>query len=91
MKYRISVVLLLSLMLSMLFIPMAVAADDGKSIIKEMVQSPADYCVGNGFLSPYTFLELLGRGSLGYYHAYDRAFMSIPDWFFWRLLAPVQL
>ena len=59
MEYRISAVLLVSLMLSMLFMPLAVAADDGKSIIKEMVQAPADYSVGIIiFIPPYSFWEL---------------------------------
>ena len=88
MKYRISAFLLLSLMLSMLFMPLAVTADGGKSIIKEMVQTPGEYSVGNGLISPYTFLDLLGRGGLGYFDAYNRAFMYMPDWVFWRLPAP---
>ena len=45
MKHRISAVLLLSLMLSMVFMPLSVSADEGKSIIKSMVQAPEDYSV----------------------------------------------
>ena len=47
MRTKIGVTLLISLLLSMLFMPLAVAADGGKSIIKEMVQSPAYYSVEN--------------------------------------------
>ncbi len=45
MRNKIGVTLLISLMLSLSFMPLVVAADDGKSIIKEMVQAPADYSV----------------------------------------------
>ena len=58
MKHRITAVILLSLMLSMLFMPLSVLADDGKSIIKEMVQTPADYSEGVFIPSPYLFWEL---------------------------------
>ena len=46
MKQRIIAILILTLMLSMLFMPLAVSADSGKSIIKEMVKAPGDYSVG---------------------------------------------
>ena len=89
MKYKIVAILMLSLMLSMLLMPLAVAADDGKSIIKEMVQAPADYSVGNGILSPYGFYELLGRGILGYGDAYGRIDVYYPpNWAFLRLPIP---
>ena len=72
-------------MLSMIFMPLVVSADSGKSIIKEMVQTPADYSVGNGIISPYGFYDLLGMGYLGYGHAYGRVFMNMPDWVFFRI------
>ena len=88
MKYRIITVMLLSLMISMLFMPLAVAADDSKSILKEMVQAPADYSVGSMF-NPYVFWDLWGRGFLGGYDdTYDRIGVYYPDWVFWRLYLP---
>ena len=52
-------------MLSMTFIPLSVSADDSKSIVKEMVQSPADYSVG---ISPndYNYIDM-GRWSMSGY------------------------
>ena len=82
MKYRISVVLLLSLMLSMLFMPMVVAADDGKSIIKGMVQAPADYSVG--ISSEYIFWELDRDWPPSKGYAMSRYYLYSP-WAFWRL------
>ena len=69
-------------MISMLFMPIAVTADDGKSIIKEMVQAPADYDVS---LNPwdYKIIHLWGRG-VGY-DIYDRIWVYYPDWVFFRL------
>ena len=46
MKSKIIVTLLISLLLSMLLIPVPIGANDGKSILKEMVQAPSDYSVG---------------------------------------------
>ena len=46
MKFKISVSLLVSLLFMMLLIPVSIGADDGKSILKEMVQAPEDYSVG---------------------------------------------
>ena len=86
MKHRIIAVMLLSLMLSMLFMPLAVIADDSKSIIKGMVQAPADYSVGFTKFD-YGFLHLYGRYHLGgYLDAYDRVWVYWPlEWVFWRL------
>lgn len=82
MKHKISAILMLSLMLSMTFMPMAVSADDGKSIIKDMVQAPSDYSVGITIWD-YIFDDFWGRGYLGYMDAYDRAWY--PPWKFFRL------
>ena len=88
MKYRFSVVLLLSLLLSMLFMPLAVSAEDGKSIIKEMVQSPEDYSVGR--LDPI-FLKYgiwdIDRHWLipGYFNMADRYWQYMPSRVFYRL------
>ena len=87
MKHRIGAFLMLSLMLSMLFIPLAVSADDGKSIIKGMVQAPADYSVGINHYD-YVIWALLGRGYLNYWDAYHRYAVYMPDWVFWRLPSP---
>jgi hypothetical protein len=65
MKHKISAILMLSLMLSMLLMPMAVSADTGKSIIKEMVQAPTDYSVGGGG-SPYYIPGLERMVQTGY-------------------------
>ena len=83
MKHKISAILILSLILSMLLMPLAVSADNGKSIIKNMVQAPADYSVG---INPddYIIWDLYGRGVLGYSAAYYRAVMNLPDWVFLR-------
>ena len=92
MKQRISAVLMLSLMLSMLLLPLSASADTGKSIVKEMVQSPADYSVNNGnyFFTPYSFWELFGRAELGDERAYYRIMTYWPpDWVFLRLPEPV--
>jgi hypothetical protein len=83
MKYKISAVLMLSLMLSMLFMPLAVAADDGKSIIKGMVQAPGDYSVGLITPSKYAIHELDRDLSPGYYMS--RYNMYFP-WAFLRLV-----
>ena len=79
MKHRISAVLLLSLMLSMLFIPLAVTADDGKSIIKGMVQAPTDYSVG---ITPYSIPSLDRNWAINYWM--DRPLMYLPSWVFNR-------
>ena len=87
MKSKISAVLMLSLMLSMIFMPLTVAADGGKSIVKEMVQAPVDYSFV--FIpSDYTFNgALLGRLlQPGYYDIYDRMYVYSPaDLVFLRL------
>ena len=53
MKYRIGAVLMLSLMLSMLLMPLSVSADDCKCIIKERVQAPEDFSVGCWTIGEY--------------------------------------
>ena len=88
MKYRIGAVLLLSLMLSMLFMPLAVSADDSKSIIKEMVQSPQEY--GVGVLDPiflkYGIWDIDRHWSIpGYYNMADRYWQYMPSRVFIRL------
>ena len=85
MKHRISVALVLSLMLSMLFMPLAVSADDDKSIVKEMVQAPGDYSVGG--LTSYIYgIEELDR----YYnpgYMMSRPYIYLPSsWAFGRLM-----
>ena len=84
MKHRISVILILSLMLSMLFIPLAVSAQEGKSIIKDMVQAPADYIVGFDQWK-YGIVNLWDRYFMGYNDSYNRINVYYPDWVFWRL------
>ena len=86
MKHRISAVLMLSLMLSMLFMPLAVSADDGKSIIKEMVQTPADYSIGLD-QNDYAIVDLYGRYYLdNNWDTYSRVNVYWPpNWVFWRL------
>ena len=83
MKQKITAILMLSLMLSMIFMPLSVSANDGKSIVKEMVQAPTDYSVG---INPdnYIIWDLYGRGVLGYSAAYYRAVMNLPNWVFLR-------
>ena len=81
MKYKLSVVMLLSLMLSMLFMPIVVAADDGKAVVKEMVQAPADYGVGLT-LSPYILWELDRDLSPGYHMSRYNIYQT---WVFLRL------
>ena len=85
MEHRTIAILLLSLMLSMLVMPLAIAIEDSKSVIKGMVQSPADYSVG---LKPwdYRIWALTGRLFLDYDRAYDRIEVYYPpNWVFWRL------
>ena len=79
MKSRISFFLLLSiLLLSLLVVPIAGAGDGGKSIIKEMVQSPGDYNVGPAIpAEPFFRLE-------GAFNDFSRFF----SWWFGRLFSP---
>ncbi|GAG46756.1 unnamed protein product [marine sediment metagenome] len=83
MKYRIGISLTLFLLISMLFMPLAVSADDGKSIIKEMVQAPADYSVGL-IISPYAIFEIDRFIMSGYGDIDGRLFMY-PNWVFLRI------
>ena len=85
MKHRISAVLIMSLMLSILLLPPAVSAEYGKSIIIGMVQAPADYSVG---LIPdnYGILDLWGRYVPAYWDVYDRIVVYLPNWVFLRIL-----
>ena len=84
MKHKISAILMLSLMLSMILMPMAVSADNGKSIIKNMVQAPTDYSVG---LEPgdYEIDDLVRVDMSGYYDIENRYMVYLWGWVFWRL------
>ena len=64
MRSKIGVALLSLLLLSVLAVPMAGAVDNGKSIIKEMVQAPTDYSVGMG--GPFHIMELDRQWSHSY-------------------------
>jgi len=81
---KIGVTLLISLLLMILFIPLAVAADDGKSIIKEMVQAPADYSVSIS-APPYAIFEIDRFIMSGYGDIDGRSFMYMPNWVFLRI------
>ena len=86
MKYKISAVLLSSLMLSVLLMPVAFAADDGKSIIKGMVQAPADYSVSGIPANPYIILDMNRHWAIpGYIDIADRQDVYWPNWVFLRL------
>ena len=54
MKLKISIIIFLSLLLlSLLVVPPAGAAEGGKSMLKEMVQAPGDYSVSGVEPSPF--------------------------------------
>jgi hypothetical protein len=79
MKRRISFFLILSILfLSLIVVPVASAGDGGKSIIKEMVQSPGDYNVGP-FLPVDPFFRLDGA---------QQDFSRYFTWWFERLASP---
>ena len=76
MKKRIGVTILLSLLLlSLLVVPSAVAAEGDKSLIKDMVQSPADYSVNHGPVSDFIRL-------------YSTPYWRVLMWSFDRLPVP---
>ena len=87
MRGKICFALLISLLLSLLFMPLAVSADDGKSIIKGMVQAPAEYSVGNCLNCLIYGIWELDRYWLipGYGNIVDRMWVY-PSWVFYRIL-----
>ena len=57
MKNKIGMTILLSLLLlSLLVVPVAGAADGVKALVKEMVQAPGEYSVGLNYFDYYTEL-----------------------------------
>ena len=83
---KLGVALILTLMFSFLIMPVAGADDSGKAVIKNMVQSPADYSVGIGVYD-YLIYDLWGRAYLGNSDIYGRVYANLGD-VFWRLTLP---
>ena len=80
MRKRISVVFILSLLIGAMAMPLAVAVDNDKNIIKEMVQAPADYSVS------LNWWDYLMHWGLRYYYNYeDFPRHEWNDWRFYRL------
>ena len=84
MKHNISIIFILSLlMLSLLVVPVAGAADGDKTLVKEMVQAPADYSVDLGIYDYYhDLLRFLDDAASDFFRQW------YTNWRLYRLILP---